>query len=273
MKPFLLPVFILILLAGCNNDKKNDTDPDLPPVTVSTPWINYDIKASFPHDTTLFTEGFLMHDGKLFESTGAPNDLPQTRSLVGITDLATGKFEKKIEIDRKKYFGEGIVFIKGKLYELTYQNQLGFIYDANSFKPVSTFTFKNAEGWGLTTDGKNIIMSDGTENLTFIDPQSMKPVRTLLVTENKQPLKNINELELIKGYLYANVWQTNYIVKIDTSTGNVVGKMDLSSLVSEIRSRKSNVDVLNGIAYDSASNKVYVTGKLWPNIYQIEFPL
>ncbi len=261
-------VFILIGF-GCNNHPEETETP--PPAVVSTPLIPYTLIQSLPHDTNLFTEGLLMHNGKMYESTGSPDDMPATRSLVGARDLATGKFEMKAEIDRSKYFGEGIVFVKGKLFQLTYKNQLGFIYDEQTFKQLGTFSYRNLEGWGMTTDGTNMIMSDGTDTLTFLNPANQKVVKLLKVTENGLPFNRINELELIKGFIYANVWMTNNLVKIDTASGKIVGKIDLSSLEYEARNKNPNADVLNGIAYDSASDKIYVTGKLWPNIYQIQF--
>lgn len=176
-----------------------------------------------------------------------------------------------MELDKTKYFGEGIVFLNDKLYQLTYKNKLGFIYDAKTFKQVGTFIYSNAEGWGLTTDWRNLVMSDGTHKLTFLDPNSLTPVKVLSVTENNNSLAHINELEFIRGFIYANVWQTNSIVKIDTVNGNVVGKLDLNSLAFEAKNKNPNADVLNGIAYDPIRDKIYVTGKLWPNIYEISF--
>jgi glutamine cyclotransferase len=225
----------------------------------------------FDHDTSLFTEGFLFHDGQLFESTGSPEELPQTKSVIGISDLITGKFIRKIEIDKRKYFGEGIVFLNNKLYQLTYKNQVGFIYDARTFKEIGQFKYSNAEGWGLTTDGTNIIMSDGTNSLTILDPVKLTAVKKLQVTEKGYPIDKLNELEFIKGFIYANIWMSDMIVKIDTSSGNVVGKIDLKSLTSEARRINPKAEVLNGIAYDSTTDKIYVTGKLWANIYQIQF--
>lgn len=238
----------------------------------STPVINYAVTKYFPHDTNLYTEGLLIHNGQLFESTGSPNNEPQTKSLIGIIDLATGKMDKKIEIDRAKYFGEGIVILAGKLYQLTYTNRVGFIYDIKSFKQIGQFSYTNKEGWSLTTNGKEIIMSDGTDQLTFLDTSSLKPAHTMTITENGLPMKNLNELEFINGFIYANIWQTPFIVKIDPKNGKVVGKLDLSSLAFEAKNKNPDADVLNGIAYDSIADKIYVTGKLWPNIYQITFP-
>lgn len=260
----------LILLYSCKNtDSSNDANTtDLTP---SIPVINYTQIQQFPHDTSLFTEGLLIHDGKLYESTGSPEELPQTKSLIGIDDLLIGRFDKKIELDKTKYFGEGIVVLKNKVYQLTYKNQQGFIYNVKDFKIVGTFKYPNKEGWSLTTDGQNLIMSDGTSKLTFLNPDNLQPVKTIAVVENGVPLDRLNELEYIRGFIYANVWETSYIVKIDTSNGNVVSKLNLNSLVFEAKNKNPNADVLNGIAYDSTNDKIYVTGKLWTNIYQINF--
>lgn len=259
----------LLACMSCNNNKPDESNniPSLPPI----PIINYGVTGFFPHDTSLFTEGLLMNDGKLYESTGSPEELAGTRSMVGVSNLANGKFDKKIELDRNKYFGEGIVFLNNKLYQLTYKNKIGFIYDAKTFKRIDSFTYNNAEGWGLTTDGKEIIMSDGTDALTFINPTNMQPSRVLHVTENGAAVNYLNELEYIKGFIYANLWTTNFIVKINPENGNIVSKLDLSSLANEARSKNPYAEAMNGIAYDSVAKKVYVTGKLWPNIYQIEF--
>lgn len=270
MRQLLLLIFIIILHNGCSDSSTNsesETSESIP----ATPLVNYVVTNYFAHDSSLFTEGLLFHNGHLFESTGSPKELPQTKSVIGISDLTTGKFEPKIEIDKSKYFGEGIVFLNSKLYQLTYKNQIGFIYDAKTFKEIGQFKYSNAEGWSLTTDGTNIIMSDGTNSLTYLDPVKLTPVRRLQVTENGYPVKNLNELEFIKGFIYANIWTSDIIVKIDPSSGKVLGKIDLSSLTNEARKINPNAEVLNGIAYDSTTDKVYVTGKLWANIYQIQF--
>ena len=163
------------------------------------------------------------------------------------------------------------MFLNDKLYQLTYKNQVGFVYDAKTFREIGIFKYANTEGWGLTTDGMSLIMSDGTDKLTFLDPKSLTPVKVLPITDNNTPLININELEFIKGFVYANIWQTSSIVKIDTSNGKVVGKIDLSSLSHEAKNKNPNASVLNGIAYDSITDKIYVTGKLWANVYEINF--
>lgn len=267
MKQTLIYLFILMLFGSCSGNSGSANSEPVP----TTPIINYAVTHYFAHDTSLFTEGLLFHNGQLFESTGSPEELPQTKSVIGISDLTTGKFTPKIEIDKSKYFGEGIVFFNNKLYQLTYQNQVGFIYDAKTFKQTGEFRYANKEGWSLTTDGTYLIMSDGTNNLTYLDPVKFSPIKTLDVTENGYPVDKLNELEFIKGFIFANIWMSDFIVKIDPSNGNVVGKINLSSLTNEAKRINPNADVLNGIAYDSTSGKVYVTGKMWANIYQIQF--
>lgn len=237
----------------------------------AVPAIEYTIGEVLPHDTLAFTEGLFFHEGKLFESTGSPDDLPQARSLFGITDLETGKIDVKAELDRDKYFGEGIVIFGDKLYQLTYTNQRGFIYDAKTFKKLGEFTYTNKEGWGLTTDSTHLIMSDGTNVLTYLDPATLKPVKTLTVTENGYASDYLNELEYIKGFIYANVWTTHSIVKIDPASGKIVGKLFLAPLVEEVRHKYRGSKEMNGIAYNPLTDKIYITGKMWPHIYELKF--
>lgn len=271
MKSIFLYYFFLLLLMGCGDNQGASNNASREPV-IGTTVINYSVTQFFPHAADLFTEGLLVQDGQLFESTGSPYNLPKTQSVVGVIDLVTGKLDQKIVIDRTKYFGEGIVIVNHKLYQLTYTTQIGFIYDSHSFKRIGSFTYTNKQGWSLTTNGKEIIMSDGTSQLTMLDTATLKPSRTISVTEGGLPLVNLNELEFIKGFIYANIWQTNFIVKIDPSNGKVVGKLDLSSLVFEAKNKNPDADVLNGIAFDATADKIYITGKLWATIYQINFP-
>ncbi|MGZ4044080.1 MAG: glutaminyl-peptide cyclotransferase, partial [Bacteroidia bacterium] len=211
---------------------------------------------------------------KLFESSGAPEYLKQTRSMFGIVNLKNGKIDVKGEIDRSRYFGEGIAILNGKLYQLTYENKIGFIYDITTFKTVGQFSFKNKEGWGLTTDGTNLIMSDGTSDLTYLDPNNQNVVKTLNVnTINYDLPDQLNELEYINGFIYANVWRTATIVKIDPTTGNIVGILDLSALEAKAKAKYNGCYEMNGIAYDPSEKKVLITGKMWPEIYKIEIPL
>lgn len=233
--------------------------------------IQYSVVKTYPHDTESFTEGFLFHDNKLYESTGSPENFPDARSVIGTVNLKTGKIDVKAELDRKKYFGEGILFFNERLYQLTYKNQTGFIYDAITFQRIDTFSYSNKEGWGMTTDGKSIIMSDGTNSITYWDPVSLKETKKLNVTFNGSSALYINELEYINGYIYANVWTTNNIVKIDPADGRIMGIMDLTSLFLKAAKEYRLSEATNGIAYDPEKDKIYVTGKFWPCIFQIDF--
>lgn len=188
---------IIILLgtfAACNN-KPQAQLPD--PVTDTPVPISFYVVNSYPHNPDLFTEGLLVHEGQLYESTGSPEEFPTTRSLIGIQDLKTGKLEVKVELDRSKFFGEGIAVLGNKLYQLTYKNGYGFVYNLNTFKKLSEFKYSNAEGWGLTTDGKSLIMSDGTDKLTFLNPKTLKPIGQVSVKESGVSNPNLNELEWI----------------------------------------------------------------------------
>lgn len=246
-------IFFLLILLSCS--KKPDEKP-------SVPNINYNVVNSFPHDTSAFIEGFLIHNGELYESTG------DKESWIGVIDVKTGKAARKVELD-KKYFGEGMAILNNKVYWLTYRHKLGFVYDFKTWKEIGQFTY-DTEGWGMTTDNKNLIMSDGSEKLYFLDTVSLKPTRTLTVTNNGEVLKGINELEFIDGYIFANVWQTSTVVKIDMNTGAVVGMMDLSPLTKQARELKPEVDVLNGIAWHAQTRLLLVTGKFWPYIYVLK---
>jgi glutamine cyclotransferase len=270
-----IPIFLLFgLLAACTNNDRQNTGPENNIVENIPAPINYSVVKIMPHDTTSFTEGLLFHNGQLYESTGRDSDWrPSIRNLFGIVDPVSGKIHPKVVLDGKKYFGEGAVFLKDKLYQLTYRTKVGFIYDAKTFAKLGEFKFPSAEGWGMTTDGARLIMSDGSSNITYLDPESFQTARILGVTDNNGPVSNINELELINGFLYSNQWETNYILKIDTSSGKVVGKLDLSALHDSAKNINPECDVLNGIAYDPATGRIYVTGKLWPNIYEIKFPI
>ena len=264
---FILISFILPICHGCkNNTAKSKNTNKIIPI------IDYVCINSYPHNMTSFTEGFLIHNGSLFESTGSFEDLPQTKSLFGIVDLKTGNIDTKAEIDKVKYCGEGITFLNGKVFQLTYQTKVGFVYDAISFKKIHEFTFTNDEGWGLTTDGTSLIMSDGTNILTCLDPNTFQIIKTISVIASGYRIKKlkINELEYIKGYVYANIWPTSTILKIDLADGIVIGKLDLDSLEHEARKIHKRSFEMNGIAYDSIADRIFVTGKFWPKIYEIE---
>jgi len=266
MKPILFVFLTVVILSACGNGPSTDANDNTEMAGPVTPDIKYKEVDYFLHDTSLFTEGLLIHDGQLFESTGSPDK--GRKSLIGINDLNTGHFIKKVQLAQDSLFGEGIVFFKNRLYQLTYKNHIGFIYDATSYKKIGQFPVKK-EGWGLTTDGKAIIMSDGTDTLNYLDPDDLTTYKKLPITENGRRRDSLNELEYIKGYIYANIWLTNNIVKIDPADGKVVGKLDLSTLAFKA-AMTTGGDALNGIAYDSATGYVYVTGKLWPHIHQLK---
>jgi glutamine cyclotransferase len=269
---FFRNIHTILIFGGCiacNGENKSTSGGN----ASSPSLINYGVVATHPHDTSSFTEGFVFYDSKLYEATGSPDDLPQTRSVVGPVELSTGKINKKVELDRNKYFGEGIVFLNDKLYQLTYKTRVGFIYDAKTFRQIKEFSFPSKEGWGLTTDGNHLIMSDGTDKIAYLDSTSLKTLKSISVYDNQGAVKGINELEYIEGFIFANVYTTNYLVKIDPKTGEVVGRIDLTSLVQDANARNRNSLDLNGIAYDSTKGTVYVTGKFWPTMYEIKFSL
>jgi glutaminyl-peptide cyclotransferase len=273
--PFIL-LTVLILFAACRDHDGSTENPAVTDSVVSNepPVITYSVINELPHDTSSYTEGFLVNEGKLYESSGAPQEYEQTRSIVGIVDPVSGKIAVKVELDKKKYFGEGITVLHNKFYQLTWKNfegqiKKGFIYDLKTFKKIGEFDFPSNEGWGMTTDGTSLIMSDGSSNLTFLDPETFKTSRVVGVTDNNGPVGNINELEYVNGNILANIYQTAYIVRIDPASGKILGKADFSNLQKEIKLKDPDAEYMNGIAYDSTRNKIYITGKLWPHIYDV----
>lgn len=270
IRPALI-FLVLSIVTACNNSSRKKNNSALNGINTITS-IRYKVKKIYPHDTGSFTEGLLFHDNRLYESTGSPENYPGTRSVIGTVNLKTGKIDVKVELDRKKYFGEGIVFFNNKLFQLTYKNQTGFIYDAKTFSQNGIFKYENKEGWGMTTDGKSIIMSDGTSTLTYLDPDSLKEIRKLNVTYNGASALYMNELEYINGFIYANVWTTNYIARIDPVSGKITGLVDLTSLFTRARKDNPYSEATNGIAYDPKKDRILVTGKFWPFIFQISFP-
>ena len=248
---------IAVLAAGCGK-KEDKTEAKTDPLIMS-----YGVRAQWPHDTEAFTQGLVIHEGKLYESTGQ-----EGHSWVGIIDVKTGKPVRKVDLPAE-YFGEGITILNNKIYQLTWTSKIGFVYDLKTFKRIKTFEY-NTPGWGITHDTKNLIMSDGSNKLTYLDTVDLKPVKTISVTDDTGDVKDLNELEYIEGYIFANIWQTNNIVKIDPQSGKVVGKLDLSQLARDAQMRSPRVDVLNGIAYHPTTKLVLVTGKYWPMTYVIQ---
>lgn len=240
--------------------------PIIDPPIANTPAISYSVVDALPHDTSAFTEGLSFYKGQLWESTGLPK-----KSVLRQVDISTGKALKgrEVKID-SSLFGEGVVLLNDTIYQLTWQNHKVLVYTAKDLKLVKELPYPY-DGWGLTTDGKDLIASDGSSNLYFFEPGTFRLLRTQGVTEGGSPAMNLNELEYVNGIIYANQWQYNYILKIDPATGQVIAKMDLSDLDKRAKAKYSNAEFLNGIAYDSTSKKFYVTGKNWPEIYQLQF--
>jgi len=219
-----------------------------------------EIVKSRPHDHDAFTQGLVFHEGHLYESTGL-----QGRSSVRKVDLESGKVLTRRAVARQ-YFAEGLTIFQGRVIQLTWQSQTGFVYDMN-FRPLSRFVYRG-EGWGLTHDGSVLIMSDGTPRLRFLDPTTFAVKRTVDVTEAGRPIEGLNELEYVRGEIYANVWPTDWLVRIDPASGRVVGRVDLTGLLAP-HERKGNEDVANGIAYDAAGDRLFLTGKLWSRLFEV----
>lgn len=226
------------------------------------PLYTFEVVNTFPHDTAAFTQGLLYDGGFLYESTGLYG-----QSSLRKVELATGKVLQIKNLDAR-YFGEGITIRGKEIIQLTWQNHKGFIFDKHTFDLLGDFDV-GAEGWGMTTDGKRIITSDGTSTLRFLDPGSFEELEAITVQDNGLPVNNLNELEYVNGLIYANVWKSDNIAIIDPGTGRVKGWVDLKGILPAEREGKP-VDVLNGIAYDSAGKRIFVTGKLWPYVFEIQ---
>ena len=265
-RAILFAVVALVLVGpGCAKAQTAapaQTPPESVAAPEAAPIYSAQVVNAYPHDRSAFTEGLFFKDGALYESTGY-----EGRSSIRKVELATGKVLQRRDLD-KAYFGEGIVAFKDRLIELTWKSEVGFIYDLKSFAPKGRFTYKG-EGWALTTDGRRIIMSDGTNTLRFLDPQTLKQTGSVSVTYGGKKVIYLNELEWVKGEVWANIWTTDEIVRIDPSTGKVLGWINLSGLLPD-RERDGNEDVLNGIAYDAEHDRIFVTGKQWPKLYEIK---
>lgn len=277
------PLALVIFLGACDGNKPDrDVPPviDQPPVTNPTnvpPPQNLKVvvTAVYPHDTSSFTEGLQVYNGKLYEGAG-----DYVNSKLQFSDIKTGKVLDSYKMGGKDLFGEGINVFKGKIYQLTWQNYKAFVYDEkNIHKPIKEFKWPY-EGWGMTNDGTYLIISDGKAhgNLYFVSPDSFKIVRTIAVVDNTGPVDQLNELEYIDGYIYANIWNTDFIVKIDPATGHVLQKIDCTGLLQQYAAKEisdpsfdPNSNVLNGIAYDPATKKIYITGKRWPKLFEVRF--
>jgi glutaminyl-peptide cyclotransferase len=245
------------------------SDPAAQPAPSSTdaaalPVYGYRVVNVYPHDPGAFTQGLVYQDGIFYEGTGL-----RGQSTLRQVDPATGQVLQGIRLP-DPYFGEGIAVLGDRLYQLTWQENTGFVYDKDSFELLSTWAYAG-EGWGLTTDGQRLIMSDGSHVLRFIDPATLQEVGQVAVLDGAgQPIGRLNELEWVEGEIYANVWQTDLIARIDPASGRLLGWIDLAGLLPEEDRAAQRVDVLNGIAYDAATGRLFVTGKWWPKLFEIE---
>ncbi len=226
---------------------------------------SYRVINSFPHLTTSYTQGLEFHNGKLFEGTGEYG-----KSHLYQINVNTGNPVKSLKID-DKYFGEGITILGDKIYQLTYHAQKGFVYDLNTFSLIDSFQYASKEGWGLTNDGKHLIMSDGTNQLIWLDPDNFLTVKKLQVANNIGFMGFLNELEYVDGKIYANIYTTNTIVLIDEKTGEIIEEINMAGIIDLYNISDNSIDYLNGIAYNSQNGHFYITGKLWPRIFEVTF--
>lgn len=224
---------------------------------------SYEVVRSFPHDPAAFTQGLVFHDGYLYEGTGRRGE-----SSLRKVELQSGRVVESVDLP-PMFFGEGITILGQRVYQLTWQSGRGFIYDLESFGVVRQFR-QSGEGWGLTHDGTQLILSDGSSQLYFLDPETVAPVRQIEVRDQGRPVDQINELEYIGGQIYANVWHSDDILRISPRTGEVLARIDMSGIIDAELIRDPEA-VLNGIAYDAASGRTFVTGKLWPRLFEVRF--
>ncbi|HEV3306004.1 MAG TPA: glutaminyl-peptide cyclotransferase [Candidatus Sulfotelmatobacter sp.] len=229
---------------------------------VKPPEYTFKIVRTFPHDSNAFTQGLAYRDGFLYEGTGL-----QGRSSLRKVRLETGEVARQVDL-APQFFGEGITLVKNEVVQLTWQSHVGFVYNVSDFRLLRQFSY-TGEGWGLATDGREIFMSDGTPEIRVLDPSTLAEKRRFTVRDGTAAVKELNELEFVEGEIFANVWQTDRIARISPRNGEVVGWIDLKGLLSPVYRLQSGA-VLNGIAYDSERKRLFVTGKLWPNIFQIE---
>jgi glutaminyl-peptide cyclotransferase len=261
----LLYISLLISIAACkNNDKKaTGAGTGILPSPTAPKSVGYSIVTTFPHDTSSYTQGLVIYKGDMYEGTGRDGF-----SKLMKVDLKTGKILEQAPLGTTQ-FGEGITIINDTIYQLTWRNKLAFSYTLKDFKKIKEFPLEH-DGWGLTNNGKELIASDGGSNLYYYEPGTFKLLRTQSITDDGAPTYNINELEYIDGYIYANQYQQPYIFKIDASSGAIVAKIDLTDLWRRAQSINPQADVPNGIAFDPATKKIYITGKLWPELYEIQ---
>jgi glutaminyl-peptide cyclotransferase len=220
---------------------------------------------AYPHDTLAFTQGLEFHGGRLYESTGRYGE-----SGVREVELETGGVMRRVDLAHH-HFGEGLTILDGRVYQLTWQDGIGYIYDLETFAPAGTFEYRG-EGWGLANDGRHLIMSDGSNQLRYLDPRTFAVVRVVEVRDGTLPVHRLNELEWVHGEIWANVWHSEHVARIDPRSGRVIAWLDLSGLIPAHQRPEDPEAVLNGIAWDREQDRLFVTGKLWPYVYEIRVP-
>ncbi|MBN8864146.1 MAG: glutaminyl-peptide cyclotransferase [Sphingobacteriales bacterium] len=262
----LLFLVSLIWIAGCNSGGDSPSKPQETIIPGAEPprALTFSIIKTYPHDTSSYTQGLQVYNGELYEGTG---NYGHSRLIK--VDLNTGKAIQSISLD-PRFFGEGITILRDTIYQLTWKERKVLVYTLKDFKKVKEYDL-GTDGWGLTTDGKDLIASDGSSTLYYYDPNGFKLLRTQTITEAGSLSYNLNELEYIDGFIYANQYQAPYILKIDPGSGHIVAKADLTAIWKRVQTIDPAADVPNGIAYDSATGKFYITGKLWPELYEIAF--
>ena len=268
MKKIILSALLAVVLLNSCKDKEENADNPSTPAIPAPVAIGYNIIKVYPHDTSSYTQGLIWQDGKMYEGTGM-----RGVSKLRTVDLATGKATKDLALGNT-YFGEGVTILNNKIYQLTWEEHKVFVYDM-SFKKIQEFEWPY-EGWGLTNNGKSLIVSTGGSNLYFVDPASFKIEKTVGVTDNNGYVDSLNELEYVNGSVYANRYGYDYILKINPTSGLVEGKIDLSDLLRKAGAAYDprSIDegyVLNGIAYDSTKQSFYITGKRWPVLCEVKF--
>jgi len=255
---------VAVALAGCAKTaaEKPASVPASPAAVAGAP-ARYlcEVVAVWPHDRGAFTQGLVVRNGGFLESTGLHG-----QSTLREVEIKTGRVLKQVAVARE-YFAEGLAVIGDRAFQLTWQNGKAFVYDADTFRLEKELSYEG-EGWGLTTDGRSLILSDGTSRIRFLDPATFKVTRTIEVIADGKPVSQLNELEWVRGEIFANVWQTDEIVRIDPATGQVRGVIDCAGLLAP-QDRGRDTDVLNGIAYDAATDRLFITGKLWPRVFEV----
>lgn len=253
----------LQLFAGCKS-KEDNHGAETTEAVKTTPAIAFTVVNDFPHDTANFLEGLEFFNGQLLESTGE-----RSESKLLLYDLATGKVAKNVKLD-DRFFGEGVTVFRDTIYQLTYQESTVLMYNAKTFQKIGELPF-SGEGWGLTHDSSSLIATNGSNNLYYYEPGTFKLLKKVEVNEGGNPAVNLNELEYVNGYIYANQWQYSYVLKIDPATGEVVSKMDLTSVINQEKLKNPKAEHLNGLAFNPATKKFYITGKDWAKIYELNF--